>query len=114
MEIFSPAGRQLLISGTASIAPGGKTLWQDDVRKQVELTMAVVEAILHSRGFTVADLTRATAYFKDRNDFGVFNAWCRKHGLTSVPVVAAQCTVCRDDLLFELEADAMKSARKQA
>jgi enamine deaminase RidA (YjgF/YER057c/UK114 family) len=108
MEISSPAGRQLLISGTASIAPGGKTLWQDDVRKQVELTMAVVQAILHSRGFTLADLTRATAYFKYRKDVGVFSAWCREHGLNSVPIVAAQCAVCRDDLLFELEADAMK------
>ena len=110
MEISSPAGRQLLISGTASIAPGGKTLWQDDVRKQVELTMAVVEAILRSRGFTWADLTRATAYFKHRDDAGVFADWCREQGLNSLPVVAAQCAVCREDLLFELEADAMKPA----
>lgn len=110
MEISSAAGRQLLISGTASIAPGGKTLWQDDVRKQVELTMSVVEAILRSRGFTWADLTRATAYFKHRNDLGAFSAWCREQGLNSLPIVAAQCAVCRDDLLFELEADAMKPA----
>ena len=96
---LTAAGRQLLISGTASIAPGGKTLWLDDPRKQVELTMDVVAAILHAQGFTLADLTRATAYFKHQRDAGIFREWCRENGLHSVPVVFAHCAVCRDDLL---------------
>jgi len=106
MELASDAGRRLHISGTASIAPGGKTLWVDDVRKQVELTMDVVEAILRSRGYTFADLTRATAYFRHSADAGVFVKWLEENRLTQMPVVSAQCDVCRDDLLFELEAEA--------
>ena len=105
MEIASAGGRRLHISGTASIAPGGKTLWVGDVRKQVELTMDVVEAILCSRGFTFADLTRATAYFRHPTDAGVFAEWLATNALTKMPVVSAQCDICRDDLLFELEAE---------
>jgi enamine deaminase RidA (YjgF/YER057c/UK114 family) len=106
MELASDAGRRLHISGTASIAPGGKTLWLGDVRKQVELTMDVVEAMLRARGFTFADLTRATAYFRHPSDAGVFTDWLAENRLTEMPVVSAQCDVCRDDLLFELEAEA--------
>jgi len=111
MEMTSNAGRRLHISGTASIAPGGKTLWVGDTRRQVELTMDVVEAILRSRGFTFADLTRATAYFRHAPDAGIFAEWLAANRLTQMPVVTAQCDVCRDDLLFELEAEAETGGR---
>jgi enamine deaminase RidA (YjgF/YER057c/UK114 family) len=106
MEITSLRGRRLLISGTASIAPGGETLWAGNLRQQINLTMEVVAAILASRGFRYADIDRATAYFKNRADIPAFAAWCAEQGAGSMPFVAAQCGICRDDLLFELEADA--------
>jgi len=106
MEISLDSGKRLFISGTASIAPGGKTLWIGDTRKQVELSMDVVEAILRSRGLTLADLTRATAYFRRAADAGIFSEWLTVNRLEQMPVVSVQCDVCRDDLLFELEAEA--------
>jgi enamine deaminase RidA (YjgF/YER057c/UK114 family) len=106
MEISSLHGRRLLISGTASVAPGGRTLWPGNVDQQIDLTMEVVEAILVSRGFELSDITRATTYFKNRADIPAFAAWCAGQGLRSLPVIAVQCGICRDDLLFELEADA--------
>ena len=106
MEISLDSGKRLFISGTASIAPGGKTLWIGDTRKQVELSMDVVEAILRSRGLTLADLTRATAYFRRAADMGIFSEWLTVNRLEQMPVVSVQCDVCRDDLLFELEAEA--------
>jgi enamine deaminase RidA (YjgF/YER057c/UK114 family) len=109
MEISSPAGRRLLISGTASIAPAGKTLWPGDARKQVAQSMQVVEAILRSRDFQFSDLTRATAYFKHRADAQALTEWCMAHGLPTLPVTVVECDICRDDLLFELEADAWNS-----
>jgi len=105
MEMVSASGRRLFISGTASIAPGGKTLWTGDVRRQVELSMAVVSAIVRSRGLTLADLTRATAYFRNPDDAPVFGEWLAVNGLARLPVVVANCEVCREDLLFELEAE---------
>jgi enamine deaminase RidA (YjgF/YER057c/UK114 family) len=108
MEISSPAGRRLFISGTASIALEGQTMWKDNIHKQVALTMDVVTAILRSRGFTLNEVSRATAYFKNRGDVRAFRDWCAAHNARSLPVVAAECAICRDDLLFELEADACK------
>jgi len=75
----------------------------------VELTMKVVEAILHTRGFSFTDLTRAVAYFKKMNYAHAFADWCRARSFSSLPVISAHCDVCRDDLLFELEADAIKT-----
>ncbi len=106
VEVTSRQGRRLLISGTASIAPGGQTLWVGDVLKQIDLTMKVIEAILASRGYGFSDITRATAYFKHRADIPAFSDWCADRALRSLPFIAAQCGICRDDLLFELEADA--------
>lgn len=107
MEITGTHGRQLFISGTASIAPGGHTVWLGDVTRQIELTMDVVEAILKSRRMTLADISRATAYFKHPADAAVFTAWLASHKVLIPSTVATHCAVCRDDLLFELEADAI-------
>ena len=106
MEITSANRRRLHVSGTASIAPGGKTLWVGDIEKQVELSMKVVAAILQSRGFSFSDTTRATAYFRHAADVRVFTEWLEKNLTVPLPLVLAQCDVCRDDLLFEFESEA--------
>jgi len=109
MEISTNHGRQLFISGTASIAPGGKTEWVGNARQQVNLTMEVVEAILRSRGFAFKGLSRATAYFRHASDAGIFSEWLAARQLSNLPVVSTQCDVCRDDLLFELEGEALSA-----
>jgi len=106
MEIASGGSRRVLISGTASIAPGGETLWPGDTRKQIELTMEVVAAILRSREMNLGDVTRATAYFKHPADAELFAKWLEKRELQTMPYVPVHCDICRDDLLFELELDA--------
>jgi enamine deaminase RidA (YjgF/YER057c/UK114 family) len=108
MEMSSPAGRRLFVSGTASIAPGGKTLWPEDPPRQVAQTMQVVQAILETREFSLSHLTRATAYFKRQADGRFFREWCATNGWAFLPVVSANCDVCRYDLLFELELDAWR------
>jgi len=110
MEISSLHGRRLLISGTASVAPGGQTLWPGNLRQQIQHTMEVVEVILASRGFDFSDITRATAYFKNRADLPEFPAWCEARNLRSLPAITTHCGICREELLFELEADAWKPA----
>ena len=68
--------------------------------------MAVVDAILVSRRLHWTDVTRATAYFKHKQDARFFPEWCLKHRV-SLPVVSTECDVCRDELLFEIELDAI-------
>lgn len=106
MEISSGGYKRLLVSGTASIEPGGKTVWLGDTAKQIALTMEVVEAMLRPNGLGFCDVTRATAYFKHAADQDIFQDWLEAHGLEAMPVVPVHCDICRDDLLFEIELDA--------
>lgn len=106
MEIESGGWRRLLISGTASIHPNGLTAWVGNAKKQVDLTMDVIAAILHDRAMSFRDVTRAIAYFKHPAFTPYFDAWCASRELRQMPVVPVHCDICRDDLLFELELDA--------
>ena len=110
VEIATPECKTLLISGTASIEPGGATAYVDDVEKQIQLTMDVVGAILTSRGMTWADTTRAIMYLKQPEYMAPWQDWLRANGLTDMPLINIQADVCRDDLLVELELDAVKPA----
>ena len=106
MEVESGGYRRLLISGTASIYPDGRTAHVGNAKKQVDLSMEVIAAILQSRGMTFQDVTRACAYFQHPLFKPYFDAWCSDRHLRHLPTVPMHCDICRDDLLFELELDA--------
>lgn len=105
-ELDLGATRRVIISGTASIEPGGATAWPGEAWNQIDLTMRVVEAILRSRGMGWSDATRGIAYFKSPELAPAFDLWCERQGWRNPPVVRLHCDICRDDLLFELELDA--------
>jgi len=109
VELDYPTHRSLLISGTASIDPIGKTVHQDDPEKQIRLTMEVVKAILKSRGRGWGDLFRGIAYFKDMDDLPVYRRVAAELGIPRFPLAVSHADVCRDDLLFEIEVDAVKT-----
>jgi len=108
VELKVPGQRRLYVSGTASILPDGRTAHAGDVVAQVALTMEVVEAILKSRAMTWADAVRGIAYFKHMADAPALEDWLRAHAVTDCPLVVAKNDICRDDLLFEIEADAVR------
>lgn len=108
VELILPNQRRLYVSGTASIAPGGQTIHVGDVKKQVQLTMDVVAAILNARQMGWEDVTRVIGYFKHTEDAPEFSHYCRKHKLPELPVIIAKNDICRDDLLFEIEVDAAR------
>jgi enamine deaminase RidA (YjgF/YER057c/UK114 family) len=108
VQLELPKQRRLYVSGTASIAPDGQTCHVGDVRRQVGLTMDVVAAILNSRQLGWEDVTRVIGYFKHTEDAPEFNRYCRERRLPEMPVIIAKNDICRDDLLFEIEADAVR------
>jgi len=108
VEILCPTHRQLFISGTASIAPDGKTVHLNDTAKQIDLTMQVVWALLKSRGMDWEDVSRGIAYLRNIEDRKLFEDYCESHKIPDFPLAVAHAAVCRGDLLFELEADAIK------
>ena len=106
-----PDHRRLFVSGTASISVDGETVYLDNIDGQVAHTMRVATAILESRGMDWQHVARAVAYFKQPEFAGVFNRYCVEHGLDSLPVAMLSDDVCRQDLLFEIEADALAPGR---
>lgn len=109
VEIVYPEFKHLLISGTASIDPEGRSVFIDDCAKQIDLTMRVAEALLKSRGMSWKDVCRGIGYFKDIEDVKLYSEYCRKHNIPSFPLAVAHVDICRGDLLFEIEIDAAKA-----
>jgi enamine deaminase RidA (YjgF/YER057c/UK114 family) len=108
VEVSTPTHRRVWVSGTASIEPGGKSVHQGDVEQQIVLTMKVVLAILESRGLGWSDVVRGVAYLRHHADAPKWTNYLAAHGLQDLPVVTTENVVCRDDLLFEIEVDAIR------
>ncbi|MCL5098498.1 MAG: hypothetical protein M1608_13405 [Candidatus Omnitrophica bacterium] len=108
VEVAGPDYRRLLISGTAGIGPEGRTACLGNVNGQLALTMEVVGAILESRGMAWGDVTRAIAYFKPGTEANLLADYRAAQGIDSIPVQVVSSDICRDDLLFEIELDAMR------
>jgi len=104
IEIDTPFGKRVMVSGTASIAQGGKSAHIDDIEKQTELTMNVISEILKSREMTFENTTRAVVYCLKPEYYKVFEKWSEKN--VSIPHCPAYSIVCRSDLLIEVELDA--------
>ena len=109
VELSFPKHRSLLVSGTASIAMNGQTAHLDDPASQIDLTMRVMTALLRSRGMDWSDVTRTVAYFQNDQDRPLLDAYVCEHSLPKFPVAMVSATICRADLLFEIEVDAIHS-----
>jgi enamine deaminase RidA (YjgF/YER057c/UK114 family) len=108
VEVTLSDHRRLYISGTASIGPDGKTAYAADTENQIARTMEVVQAILESCRMGWADTSRAVAYFKDIEKAPMLEKYCKGKRLPSMPIVVAHGDICREELLFEIELDAIQ------
>lgn len=107
VEFGTPNLRYLTVSGTASIEPGGETAHLDDIDGQIDLTMRVVQAILESREMAWDNAVRVIAYVKQAGYAPALERYCAARGLSDLPMIVTENHICRDDLLFEIEADAV-------
>ncbi len=107
VEVVTPDYRRLFVSGTASIEPGGETVHIGDVEGQINLTLDVVAAILKSNGMSWQDTTRGIAYLRRPEDAVTYSALAAARGISDLPILVTENTICRDNLLFELEMDAV-------
>ncbi len=107
MEIDAGDLCRLSISGTASIDPEGNTVYLDDVLKQTELTFKVAQAILNSRQMDFSHVVRGIAYFRYAKDATIFQEYCDRFGARKSTFIVSENVVCREDLLFEIELEAV-------
>ena len=106
VEIKTSASKRIMVSGTASIEPEGATINIDDIERQVDLTMRVIEGILRSRGMTFDNTIRAVVYCLRPEYYNVFQKWMQKN--TNIVHFPSFSIVCRHDLLFEVELESFK------
>jgi len=109
VELDLPDHRRLYVSGTASIEPDGTTAHIGDPEAQVTLTMKVVRAIMESLSMNWTDVIRALAYFKHAEDAPIFEKYRTQNNVPPFPVVIAESSICRDELLFEIEMDVIQT-----
>jgi enamine deaminase RidA (YjgF/YER057c/UK114 family) len=111
IEVSLDDARYIFISGTASIDDHGETIHRGDFETQVRHTLEVLEALLEGAGAGLAHLAQATAFLKNPDDGRTFERILARAGLEEAPIVATVADVCRDDLLFEIDATAILPRR---
>jgi len=107
LELRTRGCRYLLVSGTASIDDHGSSVHENDFEKQTERTLDTVEALLGVGGGSFGDVRQATAFVKRQEDISQLRNILARRGMEELPVVYTVGDVCRDELLFELDATAV-------
>jgi len=106
---ITPTGETVFVSGTAAIDAHGTTQHVGDARAQIEVTIAHVRAVLKEMDCTDQDVVQATVYCRNAEVEAVFRT-----SQTNLvwPHITVFADICRDNLLFEIEATACPGARK--
>jgi enamine deaminase RidA (YjgF/YER057c/UK114 family) len=107
LELTLDSARYVFVSGTASIDEQGRTIFAGDFEAQTACTLEMIAALIAPIGARLSDLCQATAFFKSPEHVEVFPRIARRFGMEEVPTVNVIADVCRDDLLFELDATAV-------
>jgi len=104
MSIREPDNTHIFVSGTAAIDEQGKSLYPGDTRAQILKTLEVVEALISQEGAALKDIIEATVFLKRAEDLPIYEQVIKKYNLTDMPAVCVVADVCREELLFELDA----------
>ncbi len=97
----TPAGQALYISGTASIDKDGKTTNIDDSPGQINETIENVKALISQAKCNDKDVAQAIVYCKTAE---IEQYFVENYANFPWPHFTVIADVCRDDLLFEIEA----------
>lgn len=102
--IYDSNIKQVLVSGTAAIDEKGKSMHADDMQAQIIKTVEIVENLVKNEGATMDDIYEATVFLKYAKDLPLYLKVADEIGLKNIPSVIMVADVCRDELLFEMDA----------
>jgi enamine deaminase RidA (YjgF/YER057c/UK114 family) len=109
MSIEEPQRTQIYVSGTAAIDDQGNSLFIGDARTQIIKILEIVDALLKGEGASLTDICDATVFLKKAEDISVYYDTISDLGLKDLPAVCIVADVCREELLFEIDAMAVVS-----
>jgi enamine deaminase RidA (YjgF/YER057c/UK114 family) len=95
------------VSGTAAIDEHGVSLHPGDIRSQIDCTFDRIETLLNQEGAGLRDIAAATVFVKRPEYAAIFRKMARDRGLEDFPAVCVVADVCREELLFEIDAEAV-------
>ncbi len=102
--VEGPKSKLILISGTASIDAQGKSIYIGDPDGQIRHSLNVVSSLIASEGATLKDISETTLFFKQKQDIALYQKIAEQMEIANMPSVKVIADVCRDELLFELDA----------
>jgi enamine deaminase RidA (YjgF/YER057c/UK114 family) len=95
------------VSGTAAIDEHGVSLYPGDIRAQIDCTFNKVQSLLAQEGAGLKDICAATVFVKKQEFAEIFHEMAAARGLSDFPAVCIVADVCREELLFEIDAEAV-------
>ncbi len=102
--VKEPGSKLILVSGTASIDYQGTSMFLNDPAAQIRKTLSVISELVASESATFKNLCEATVFIKRKEDFLLFQKVIEDLDITNIPSVNVLADICRDELLFELDA----------
>jgi enamine deaminase RidA (YjgF/YER057c/UK114 family) len=103
--IRQPDVSLIQVSGTAAIDAQGRSLYPGDVRAQIDCTFDKIEALIGQEGASLTDIAAACVFVKHPEDAQVYYERAAARGLEDLPAVIMVADICRDELLFEIDAE---------
>ncbi|MBU1044484.1 MAG: RidA family protein [Candidatus Omnitrophica bacterium] len=109
----------MFISGTASVGPKGESCHPGDFHAQAMHTYKNIQSLLEEQNASFKDIVKFTIYLKDmKKDYDNLNKardlFFQEIGFTRQTIPASTCvqaSLCREELLIEIEAIAMVPKR---
>lgn len=95
------------VSGTASINQHGQSLYLNNIRAQIDCTFEKLQTLISQLGTDLTDVAAACVFVKRAEHARVFQDMARARGLENFPAVVMVADVCRPELLFEIDAEAV-------
>ena len=93
------------VSGTAAIDELGRSLHTGDIRGQIDCTLDKIATLLEPEGACLQDIVAACVFVKRPKDARAYHRRAAALGLENLPAVVMVADVCREELLFEVDAE---------
>jgi enamine deaminase RidA (YjgF/YER057c/UK114 family) len=103
--IEGPDVSLIQVSGTAAIDERGASLYPGDVRAQIDCTFDKIAALIGQEGASLNDIAAASVFVKRPEDALAYQEQAAVRGLENLPVVIMVADICREELLFEMDAE---------
>jgi len=111
--ILHPDISMIQVSGTAAIDEQGRSLYHGDVQAQIDCTFDKIAALIGREGASLQDIAAACVFVKRPEDALVYQEQAAARGQKNLPAVIMVADVCREELLFEIDAEvAFKPGRR--